>query len=235
MVGAGILVLYAAPYGALVLYHLIAIGTASALMVAVTAAALILSLRHGAPSAVMGLAGGFATPLLVGDPHSSALPLLAYLALLDIALFFVARRRGWGWLAAACVLLSFAWMASLLFARPDDALAAGGFILLLSIAGSLVRVGEDRQLDVLRPAAIGLVQLAILVGRLDLGLPAWALFGALSAASFSLAGRRSEYRLIPALALAAALVLIADRRCPAGPTAPAPPRHSPCCSPPAPP
>ena len=54
-------------------------------MVAVTAAALLLSLRHGAPTAVMGLAGGFAIPYLVGDRSESAVPLLVYLGL--------ARRR----------------------------------------------------------------------------------------------------------------------------------------------
>ena len=67
LVGAGILILYAAPYGALVLYQLISNMTATFAMIAVTAAALLLALRHGAPTAVMGLAGGFAIPYLVGD------------------------------------------------------------------------------------------------------------------------------------------------------------------------
>jgi uncharacterized membrane protein len=209
LTGAGILVLYAAPYGALVLYHLLSLQTASAAMVAVTAAALILALRHGAPSALMGLAGGFATPILVGDPHASVLPLLAYLTLLDIALFALARRRGWTWLAAAAIVLSFAWTAPFLFARPDKALDAGLFVALLAAAASLIRVGEGWQVDFIRPAAIGLVQLALLAARADLGLPAWALYLCLSAASFPIAARRGEYRPIPALALAAALILLA--------------------------
>ncbi|MDB5691157.1 MAG: hypothetical protein JWO81_220 [Alphaproteobacteria bacterium] len=208
LVGAGILILYAAPYGALVLYQLISNGTATAAMVAVTAAALLLSLRHGAPTAVMGLAGGFAIPYLVGDRSQSAVPLLVYLALLDVALFGIAARRGWTWLAAAAALLSFGWMVPLLFWPPADALAAGVFILALSLVASLVRAGEGWQLDFLRPGAIGLLQLALLVGRNDLGLAAWGLFGALSLASFFLAIRRADYRLIPALALAAALVLL---------------------------
>jgi uncharacterized membrane protein len=211
LVGAGILILYAAPYGALVLYQLISNGTATAAMVAVTAAALLLSLRHGAPTAVMGLAGGFAIPYLVGDRSESAIPLLVYLGLLDVALFGVAARRGWTWLAAAATLVSFLWMLPLLFWSPRDALSAGIFILALSLAASLVRAGEGWQLDFMRPAAIGLLQLALLVGRDDLGLAAWGLFGALSLASFFLAIRRAEYRPIPALALAAALVLLAAK------------------------
>src|SRR5205085_9745413 len=100
LVGAGIVVLYATPYGSLILYGLISKTTASALMVLVTGAALYLSLRHGPPTAVLGLLGGFATPALVGDPTESAIPLLTYLGLLDVALFVVAARRGWSWLAA---------------------------------------------------------------------------------------------------------------------------------------
>jgi uncharacterized membrane protein len=208
LVGAGILVLYATAYGALVLYSLISMSTASALMVAVTLAALFLSLRHGAPTAVMGLAGGFATPLLVGDPDAGAVPLLAYLGLLDIALFTLAARRGWTWLAASAVLLSFAWTAALLFGPANDALAGGVFIVALGIAASLVRTGPGWQLEFLRPAALGLIQLALLVGRLDLGLPAWGLYGALALASLFLATRRPEYRPIPVLALVLALILL---------------------------
>jgi len=211
LVGAGILVLYAAPYGSLVLYGLISTGTASALMVMVTAVALILSLRHGAPTAVMGLAGGFATPLLVGDPDAGAVPLLAYLGLLDIALFTIAQRRGWTWLAAAAMVLSFAWTAWLMFAPVDDALAGGLFVVGLSIAASLARPGTGWQLDFLRPAGLGLIQLTLLVARTDLGAAAWGLFGALAAASILLSARRPEYRPLPAFALALALILLASK------------------------
>jgi uncharacterized membrane protein len=218
LVGAGILILYAAPYGALILYGLISSATAFALMAVVTAVALVLSLRHGAPSAILGLAGGFATPALVGDATDSAVPLLTYIALLDIALFVIAWRRNWTWLAAAAVALSFVWTAVLLASPPDFALAGGVFIVALGIAASLVRPGDGWQLPFLRPAGIGLFQLAILVARTDLGLPAWYLFGTLSLASFVLAGRRPEYRPLPAFALILALVLLASKAFDSGDT-----------------
>jgi uncharacterized membrane protein len=208
LVGAGILVLYAAAYGSHVLYGLVGMRTASALMVGVTLAALVLSLRHGVAAAVMGLAGGFLTPLLVGNPSETSVPLLTYLALLNAALFALAARRGWTWLAASAVVLSFAWTGLLVFLPPGQALPAGVFILILSLAASLLRAGGGWHLDFLRPAGIGLLQLTVLVGRTDLGLPAWALFAALSAATFFLAPRRAEYRPLPLLALVLALGLL---------------------------
>jgi uncharacterized membrane protein len=209
LVGAGILVLYGAAYGAHVLYGLIGMRTAAAAMIAVTGAALVLALRHGAPAAVMGLVGGFATPLLVGSPSETSVPLLTYLGLLNFALFGVASRRGWTWLAAAAVLLSFAWTFVLVLLPPGQALPAGIFILVLAVAASLVRAGSGWELDFIRPGAIALAELAILVARNDLTLPAWALFGLLSLACFLLASRRPEYRIFPAFALALALLLLA--------------------------
>ena len=208
LAGAGLAILYATPYASYVLYQLIGTGTASAAMIAVTAAALVMSLRHGAPTAIMGLVGGFLTPALVGDSDSGALPLLAYLALLDLALFAIAWRRGWTWLAAAAVLLSFLWSGFLLTRPPQDALAAGAFALLLGLAGSLVRPGEGRQLRLIQPLAIAAVQLAFLVARADLGIEAWALFGVLGAAGMVLAVLRDEFRFAPPIGLGLALLLL---------------------------
>ncbi len=117
LVGAGIAVLYATVYGSHILYALIDSRTAFAGMSLVTVAASVLSLRHGVPTAVMGLVGGFLTPLLVGSQNQSVTPLLVYLALLDLALFALAWRRGWTWLAAAATLLSFVWTFSIIADR----------------------------------------------------------------------------------------------------------------------
>lgn len=207
-VGAGVAILYATAFGSYSFYHLIDSPTASGVMLAITAAALVLSLRHGAPAAVMALVGGFLTPLLVGNPDAGAVPLLAYLALLDLAVFVIAWRRGWTWLAAAATVLSFVWSGWLLSRPPDDALASGVFVALLAFAAAVVRPGAERQLSLIQPLAIGIVQLAVLVARTDLGIEAWLLFGALAAAAMALAALRDGYRPAPPLALGLALVLL---------------------------
>jgi uncharacterized membrane protein len=209
LVGAGIAVLYATAYGSHLLFGLIGSGTASILMLLITAAALALALRHGAPTALMGLVGGFLTPLLVGNPEAGALPVLAYLTLLDLAIFVVARRRGWAWLAAAAVAASFAWTGYFILEPPRDALMAGLFAALLGITASLPRPGPGRQLALIQPAIIGLIELAILAARPDVGLGGWLLFGGLAAASLPLAPLRPDQSSAPAAALLLALVVLA--------------------------
>jgi hypothetical protein len=208
LVGAGIAIEYVAAYGSYFLFGLIGSGTASALMLLITAAALGLSLRHGAPTAVMGLIGGFATPLVVGDPGAGALPVLAYIGLLDVAIFAIAWRRGWGWLAAAAMIASFAWSGYFILENPRDALAGGIFAATLGTLASLPRQ-QGRPLGVAQPAMVGLLELAILVARPDLEMPAWLLFGGLAAASLPISALRPEHRFAPVAALLLALLLIA--------------------------
>lgn len=208
LVGAGIAVLYATAYGSWFLYGQIDGRTASVLMLLISAAALALSLRHGPPTAVMGMVGGFLTPWLAGDPDAGALPILAYIALLNAAIFFLVWRRGWGWLAVGSVALSFVWTGFLIFGSPPDALAAGLFVVGLALAASLLRSGEGRQLALMQPLIIGLIELALLVIRLDTDPRAWLLFGLLAAISLWLGARRGEARLAPPVGLVLALLLL---------------------------
>jgi hypothetical protein len=213
LIGAGIAVLYATVWGSHLLFALIGAGAAAAAMVLITAAAFVLSLRHGAPTAALGLVGGFSTPLLAGDPEASALPVLAYLALLNAAIFAIALRRGWRWLVTAAVAASFAWTGFFIL-RPmeagyaaSDALAAGFAAALLGTLASLPRAGP--LLSRLPAAIVALAQLALLVARGDAGLTGWLLFGAMAVASLPLAALRQEQRSTPVAALGIALALLA--------------------------
>ena len=208
LVGASITVLYATAYGSWYLYDQIDGRAASVLMILISTGALGLSLRHGPATAVMGMVGGFLTPWLAGDPEGGALPILAYIALLDAAIFILAWKRGWSWLAAGSVALSFVWTGYLVFGSTADALAAGLFVVGLALVASLVRTGEGRALALIQPLIVGLVELAVLVIRLDTDPRAWLLFAALAAVSLWLGTRRGEARMAPPVALALALLLL---------------------------
>ena len=65
-------------------------------MVLVTAAAGVLAWRHRSRViAVLGLAGGFATPFLLSTGEDRPIALFGYLLLLNAGLVVLARRRGW--------------------------------------------------------------------------------------------------------------------------------------------
>ena len=207
LVGAGLAVLYATVYGSYFLYGFIGIKTASALMLAITVGALGLSLRHGVGTAALGLIGGFLTPWLVGDPDTNKLLLLAYLALLDAAVFAIAWRRGWGWLSGVAVLASFGWAAWMLFGNAQDAAAAGWFILILAVVAAWLPAA-GASLPWLQPLAVAAILLAILTARDDIGGTGWLLFGGVGVASLVFARLRGQAPFLPFGVLALGLLLL---------------------------
>jgi uncharacterized membrane protein len=209
LAGAGVASLYGTLYMAGELYGLIGGVTAFVLMLLVTAAALALSIRHGPPTAIMGLIGGFAAPLVTGYSESNLVPLLIYLALFTAALFGLAIARGWQWLALAAGGAGFAWSAWLIAVIDGGAAAAiGPFILILAIgaAFALPRMDDDRPVIRAAPLLLGLVQLLMLAPRLEFGPLAWALYAMLAGATIILAVR--DPRLITAAGAAGALALL---------------------------
>ena len=210
LVGAGLAILYLTVYGSYLLYGFIGITAASVLMLAITALALGLSLRHGLGTAALGLIGGFLTPWLVGDPDAGALPLLAYLALLDIAVFAIAWRRRWGWLAGVAVLASFAWTGALLFSPPADAIAGAWFALGLGIVAGLLRPAGT-SLTWVQPVAIAAVEIAILTARNDVGTLGWLAFAGIAIASVAITRIKDHPPAVPLLVLGLGLLLLTVR------------------------
>jgi uncharacterized membrane protein len=118
----GIVTLYGVTYAAYGVYHFLHPITAFGTMAGITAAAFLLAVRLDAQVvAVLGLLGGFLTPLLVSTGEDNAPALFGYLAALDVGLIAVALRRRWRYLiplgAAATVLLQVAWVAA--FFTPE--------------------------------------------------------------------------------------------------------------------
>ncbi len=113
--GAGISILYAATWAARSLYHLIDGTVAYPAMVVFTATCGVLAIVRNAPAiAGLGLAGGFATPLLLSTGEHHPIALFSYLLLLDVGIVLVARKKNWPLLAvvsyALTALFYFAWI-----------------------------------------------------------------------------------------------------------------------------
>jgi uncharacterized membrane protein len=94
--GGGILVLYLSVFASYNLYHLIEQPTAFLFMAAVTTTAVLLSVRLDAlPVALLGLVGGFLTPLLLSTGVDNEVGLFTYIALLDAGVLAVAYFKRW--------------------------------------------------------------------------------------------------------------------------------------------
>jgi uncharacterized membrane protein len=112
----GILVLYGNIFAAHVFYGLIDLVPAFASMAVVTAAAFFLAVRMNAQVIViLGLLGGFLTPVLLSTGIDRPLALFGYVAVLNIGVAAVALRKRWDYLvllaAAGTIVMEFAWAA----------------------------------------------------------------------------------------------------------------------------
>ena len=211
LVGTGLAILYATVYGSYWLYNFFGINTASLLMLAITVGALALSFRHGIATAALGLIGGFLTPALVGDPDTGAMALLAYLALLNVAVFYIAWRRGWGWLAGIAVLASFAWTAFFVFQPdPNDAIAAGWFAVVLGLVAGLTKPAGT-SLTWIQPVAIAATIVMILTARGDVETWGWLAYAAIAIGAVAITRVREHVPAVPFYVLVLGVLLIPIR------------------------
>ncbi len=161
LAGAGIVILYASVWAARVLYGLIGSSLGYGLMILVTLACGMLSWRYRArDTALLGLIGGFATPLLLSTGQDNPIGLFAYILMLNAGLFALARLRGWPVLAglslAATVFYQLTWIV--LRMGPERAMLGlgilGMFGLFYAIAGRLQGAGseDEKERETWQPA-----------------------------------------------------------------------------------
>jgi uncharacterized membrane protein len=110
----GVLALYANIFASHAFYHFIGVIPAFGLMVLVTAVAFLLAVRLDAQVvAILGLLGGFLTPILLSTGQDNPQGLFGYLALLDAGLIAVVMRKRWNYLvllaAAGTLLMQIVW------------------------------------------------------------------------------------------------------------------------------
>jgi uncharacterized membrane protein len=114
----GIVILYAVTFACRAVYHFPFFGPVPtfALMALVTAAAFLLAVRLEAQVvALLGMLGGFLTPVLLSTGQDAPVALFGYIALLDAGLLAVALYRRWFYLtslaAAGTVFMQLGWAA----------------------------------------------------------------------------------------------------------------------------
>lgn len=211
LAGAGVAVLYGTLYMAAEIYGLIGVGAAFLLVILTTAIAFALSLRHGPPTALMGLVGGFAAPWVAGMGASNLPTLLLYLAVFIAALFGLAVWRRWLWLLVLASSGGLAWSLAMLATANSSLGLLGGFVAITG-GGALVAARRfDRQsglwtqLARYAPMALAFIQLALLLPKMDFSATAWLFYFALSILAIALAWR--DRALLPLVAGALLLAM----------------------------
>jgi uncharacterized membrane protein len=137
LAAAGIAFLYLSFWAAFGLYHLVGQAAAFALMVVATAIAGAVALRYQSQAvALLGLAGGFATPLLLAAGQEPWF-VLSYALLLDAGALVAARRRGWRWPEALALVGTVVLYMSQAPARPFYALFVAAYFAVFAASTQL--------------------------------------------------------------------------------------------------
>lgn len=96
MIGGGIAILYFSTFAAFQLYHLLGQTPAFAVMVLVTALACALAVVYDSLwLSVLGLVGGFLTPVLLSTGQDNQVALMTYMTILDLGILGIAFYKKW--------------------------------------------------------------------------------------------------------------------------------------------
>jgi uncharacterized membrane protein len=223
LVASGIVSLYAVTFACDSVYHFAFFGPVATflLMALITAAAFLLAVRLEAQVvAILGILGGFLTPILVSTGHDNPAGLFCYIGLLVIGLVAVALHRGWNYLvplgAAGTVLMLVAWTDK--FYAPEKTVTAmvvclGFCAIFLGAAEAARRLG--RQSTLISRTAILLPGVAFCLALYFLDYPAVAARAGLlfafvlltSLFAFALAWREGMGALVAGAAASTVLVM----------------------------
>jgi uncharacterized membrane protein len=144
LTGLGLALLYLSFYAGFGFYHLLPQATAFLLLCLTTAAAAMLALHYDSQAvALLGLAGGYLTPMLLSTSENQMWILAGYTSMLNLGALAIARMKRWpaleylAWPATALLFLGWAsqWL------DDETRLAAWGWLSLsfaLFFAASIV-------------------------------------------------------------------------------------------------
>lgn len=96
LTGGGLAILYFSIYAAFAFYHLITQIPAFAALVIITTTGITLSVRYSALSiAVIGILGGFLTPIMLSTGENRPISLFSYILLLDSGIISIVYYKRW--------------------------------------------------------------------------------------------------------------------------------------------
>ena len=133
---AAIAILFATFFAAHTLWDLIPSTATFGLLILVTVVAVLLSIRRDSLFiAVLGLAGGFATPALLSTGENRPVPLFTYLLLLNVGLAWVAVRKKWPLLTVLTLVLTtlYQWGWVIRFLSASDLSVGMGVFLVFAV------------------------------------------------------------------------------------------------------
>jgi uncharacterized membrane protein len=213
LAGAGVASLYSSCLMAANMYQLIGPVPAMLGMAAVTALALFLSIRFGAPSALLGLVGGLSAPALIGSDNPNVPLLSLYLALAVGGLCALSRSQKWAWLGVSALVGGFGWGLLLVLGGALDVSGSVSVAVLLLLLGvgfpaMTLAGGLNDQLR-LGASVIAAAQMAALVATGGFTMLNWGLFALISVAMIWLANREPMLRPAPAIGTIITLGLLA--------------------------
>ena len=186
----GVLVLYAVTFACRSYYHFAFFGLIPTflLMALITAVAFLLAVRLNAIAvAILGLAGGFLTPVLLSTGQDRPLGLFVYIALLDIGLLATSQRQRWNALpilgAVGTALTQIGWIET--FFVPEKYFAGNKVLVVMTVFAGF------------QALFLAAVAWAKRTGKMNrelsssaLGLAAVAIFSAFYLLSFQTLGQR---------------------------------------------
>lgn len=150
--GSGVAVLY----GTIIAgqnYHLLGTGNTVAfgLMGLVTAAAVVLSLRHGPAVAILGMLGGFMMPPLLVENMSPTLGMVLYLIAIEVGVLAVTGKRGWFGISLMTLIFSVGWSIGYTLIGDNAHERTLTALLVLGTAGAYIfhtaRIHRDPSAD----------------------------------------------------------------------------------------
>ena len=133
---AAIAILFATFFAAHTLWGLIPSTPTFGLLILVAVVAVLLSIRRDSIFiAILGLAGGFATPALLSTGENRPIPLFTYLLLLNIGLAWVAVRKKWPSLTVLTLVLTtlYQWGWVIRFLSASDLTLGMGIFLVFAV------------------------------------------------------------------------------------------------------